>query len=110
LADGIPMRGDVNQDNSIDAADVQSLATAIVNVNAFQQSHPALTPNEVSLILDVDQDGVIDNLDVQSLLSAVASSSTGGGELQAVREPAASALGACGAMIAIVALQRRRRT
>ena len=110
LADGIPMRGDVNQDNSIDAADVQSLASAIVNLNAFQSSHPTLTPNQLSLILDVDQDSVIDNLDVQALLNVVANSSTGGGQLQAVPEPAASALGVFGAVVAIVALQRRHRT
>jgi hypothetical protein len=62
------------------------------------------------LILDVDQDSVIDNLDVQALLNVVANSSTGGGQLQAVPEPAASALGVFGAVVAIVALQRRHRT
>jgi hypothetical protein len=109
LADGIPTRGDVNQDNGINVADVQDLAVALMNLDAFQAAHPTLTPSQVSLILDINQDGSTDNLDLQGLVSLLANSSSGGGQLQAVPEPAASAIAICGALVVIVARQIRRR-
>jgi hypothetical protein len=110
LADGIPTRGDVNLDNSIDVADVQALAGAIMNLDAFQASHPTLTPSQVSLILNINQDSAIDNLDVQALLGLLVGSSAGGGQLEAVPEPTASDIAVCGAVLAIVARQSRRKT
>lgn len=109
LADGIPTRGDVNQNNSINVADVQALAGALVDLGAFQAAHPTLTASQVSLILDINQDGSTDNLDLQELVNLLANSLASGGQLQAVPEPAASAIAICGGLVVIAARQIRRR-
>jgi hypothetical protein len=112
FADGIPTRGDVNLDNSIDIADVQALTAALVNLDAFSAAHPALTADQVSLILNIDQDQgpAINNLDLQAMLNLLANSSSGGGQLHAVPEPAASAIAICGALVVIAARLIRRGT
>src|SRR5262245_52144656 len=75
LADGIPTRGDVNQDNSINVADVRSLMKALADLDAFQATHQMLTPSQISLMLNIDQADGVDNLDVQALLNLLANSS-----------------------------------
>jgi hypothetical protein len=109
LADGIPTRGDVNQDNSIDVADIQSLMSTLADLDAFSAAHPTLTQSQISLMLNVDQQSGVDNHDVQALLNLLANSSAGGGQLQAVPEPTAGALGIWGALIAFIARKRDRR-
>jgi hypothetical protein len=108
LADGIPTRGDVNQDNSINVADVQALSSALINLDAFPASHPMLSQSQISLMLNIDQESGVDNLDIQALLNLLANSATGSGQLQAVPEPAAGAIAICGALI-VVGVRRRCR-
>jgi hypothetical protein len=110
LADGIPTRGDVNQDNNINVADVQSLMHALADLDAFQAAHQMLTQSQISLMLNIDQESGVDNLDVQALLNLLANSSAGGGQLQAVPEPTAIALGICGAVLVIVVGRHHRGT
>jgi len=109
LADAIPTRGDVNQDNNINVADIQSLMNALADLNAFQAAHSMLTQSQISLMLNIDQENGVDNLDVQALLDLLANSTTGGGQLQPVPEPTAGAIAICGAIVVIVARQIRRR-
>jgi len=109
LADGIPTRGDVNQDNSINIMDVQALMNALVDLDKFPAAHPLLTQSQISLMLNIDQAGGVDDLDVQALLNLLANSSTGGGQLEAVPEPTASAIAVCGVAAVLVARQLRRR-
>jgi hypothetical protein len=109
LADGVPTRGDVNQDNSINIADVQSLASALRNLDTFQAAYPALTPSQVSLILDINQDSGINNLDVQALTNLLANSGSGGGQLHAVPEPPANVLSLCAVLAVSIAAWWLRR-
>jgi len=108
LADGILTRGDVNQDSRINAADIQAMMMALLDMNAYLASHPGMTLGQMPLVLDVDQDGSIDNRDTQALLGLLASSAAGSGQLAAVPEPPSLALFLCAAFVR-GALHRPRR-
>ena len=79
------LRGDITQDNHVNASDVTSLLTVLTDINAYKALHPTLDTLEASDTLDVDQDGIVSNADLQGLLNYL---NAGHGSLAAVPEPA----------------------
>ena len=67
------LRGDLNQDNHVNASDVTAMLTALTDINAYKAAHPTLDTFEASDILDVDQDGIVSNADLQGLLTTLKS-------------------------------------
>jgi hypothetical protein len=106
-----PIRGDANQDDLVNAADIQAYLSALTDLTAYQTAHPALADNNDLLgVLDINQDGVINNADIQSLLDQVAALPGGGaGQITAVPEPASSLLCVLG-IAAWLAAERYRRS
>ena len=99
------LRGDLNQDTHVNAADVTAMLTALTDINAYKAAHPTLDTFEASDILDVDQDGIVSNADLQGLLTTLKS---GGGSVAAVPEPPGIVLLATGGLLCLV-VQRARR-
>ena len=83
------LRGDITQDNHVNASDVTSLLTALTDINAYKALHPTLDTLEASDTLDVDQDGIVSNADLQGLLTTLKS---GGRSVAPVPEPASIVL------------------
>jgi len=104
-----PLRGDLNLDFRLDAADVQRMLQALADPSAAAAAlHLSL--GEFNTMADVNQDGVFSNADVQSLLDGIAGTallvlSTA----TAVPEPSGVALGALGLITAIAARRRLGR-
>ena len=103
--------GDVNQDNTVDIADVGAQMTALTLHSTPTQ---AFTDFDVLDVADTYRDTAVNNLDVQSLIVLIANGGTnapGGGSLTAVPEPASLALLAIGGFIGgTIAVRVRRVT
>jgi autotransporter-associated beta strand protein len=95
------LRGDVNQDNHVNASDVSAMLSALTNINAYKAAHPTLDAFEASDMLDVNQDGSVNNADLQSELDLLAHAGAGSSSLvTTVPEPPTSTL----AVLALVAV------
>src|SRR5262249_18334759 len=67
-------RGDLNNNGSFDAGDLDQLLVALTNPTSFEAAWSgaggALQPYELADIADVNQDNVVDNLDIQAEIYA----------------------------------------
>ena len=100
-----PLRGDINQDGSINVADISALTKVLTDENSYQAAH-SFTASDSAFILDVDGDGHITNADLQGLLNFLRSNGGGAGsrDLTPVPEPTGIVLLALGGLI----IARRR--
>ena len=86
-----PLIGDINQDGKTNLADIQALATALVDMHAYATSH-GFTASDVSFILDVNQDGSANNADLQGELALLTHPGTGSSSAAPVPEPSSGML------------------
>jgi autotransporter-associated beta strand protein len=103
-----PLRGDVNQDGFVNAADISALMQALTDQHAYQAAH-SFTASDAAFILDANGDGQVTNADLQNLLGLVQSILGGAGSSghpSTVPEPTGIALLAFGGLI--VAAERIR--
>ena len=100
------LRGDITQDNHVNASDVISLLTALTDVNAYKAAHPTLDALEAADVLDVDQDGIVNNADLQGLLSYL---QAGHGSLAASPEPASFVLLGAGGLLCLMAHRAQQK-
>jgi len=104
--------GDFNHDKVVDTADIQAMLTALTDFNSYQAAHE-LSDDELVLLGDLNGDGLVTNADLQGLINLLANgSSSGGGTLTAVPEPASVAMAILGSLslVASAALVRIRRS
>ncbi|HZZ27613.1 MAG TPA: autotransporter-associated beta strand repeat-containing protein [Pirellulales bacterium] len=88
------LRGDLNQDGHVDAADIPVLEGALTNLAAYEASKPSLDSFDLADVMDINGDGKTTNIDVQALINLLIS---GGGSQSVVPEPASiTLLGLCG--------------
>jgi endonuclease/exonuclease/phosphatase family metal-dependent hydrolase len=66
------LRGDVNLDGSVSAADIKQMLSALSNLNTYQSTH-SLSNSALLAVADVNRDGTINNADLQALLSEITS-------------------------------------
>jgi hypothetical protein len=99
------MRGDVNLDNHVNAADITSMMTALTNTNSYEMLK-GLSDSDLSHIGDVNQDGKFSNADLQALLNDLRN---GGGSISTVPEPASFVLAAVGFLSLLPCVRHRRR-
>jgi hypothetical protein len=100
------LTGDFTQDGVLDAADVQTMLTALVDLSGFKTSH-ALSDFSLMTFGDVNHDGQITNADIQPLLDLLA---VGGGSVAAVPEPTGITLAALCAVALVAIRSNRNRT
>ena len=82
----LPVRGDINRDGHVDAADISALMVALADLPTYQGS---LTSTQLAEIADLNGDGLVTNADLQGLINLLANGGgSGGGSLTAVPEPA----------------------
>ena len=112
----LPTVGDINQDGSINAADVSALMSGLTNISAFQSARVLTSPSglftasDAKFLLDVNGDGVDTNADLQAEISLIATIAAGGtGVINAVPEPASFVLLALGGL-AMAAHRYRRKS
>jgi DNA-binding beta-propeller fold protein YncE len=90
--------GDINQDGSIDVADISALASALSDLSAYQSMHQLTDPQELKDLVDINNDGSVNNLDVQSLINMIANNGANSiGSVTPVPEPTSICLVAMGA-------------
>jgi len=93
------IRGDINLDNHVNAADITSMSAALANSNSYEKLK-GLNDSELSYLGDINQDGKFNNADLQGIINYLKS---GNGSL--VPEPANIVLASAG----LAALLRMRR-
>lgn len=76
------LKGDLNGDGRLTAADVSTMMTALVDLSSYQNNR-GLSTADLATIADVDGDGQITNLDLQALISTMANAQLGGGSSSA---------------------------
>jgi fibronectin-binding autotransporter adhesin len=110
-----PRIGDIDQNGTVDVADVSALGLALTDVRAYQQTYfsTAVDPvNDVKFILDANGDGSNNNLDLQAQINLLANGggfpAPGGGSVTAVPEPTSFVLLGLGGVM--FALRRVRRS
>jgi glucose/arabinose dehydrogenase len=92
------VKGDFNLDGKLTTADVQAMLAALTDINQYE-TNSQLSAAQFNFLADFDGSGTVNNADIQSLLNTL--------KMQAVPEPAAIWLWACG-VIAVVFLARRK--
>jgi probable HAF family extracellular repeat protein len=95
--------GDFNRDGHVNGADISTMLTALVDLNAYKTANGLSDPQLLS-IGDVDTDGTITNADLQGLLNRIKS---GSGSVDTLPEPSSLALGLV-ALCAVWVLHFRR--
>ena len=68
------LRGDVNFDGHVNAADIVAMMSALTNLPQYEATYH-LTPQQAMAVLDIDQDNSITNADLQKLLTVLISGS-----------------------------------
>jgi autotransporter-associated beta strand protein len=96
------VKGDMNRDGHVNAADVTSMLSALTDINKFATTNNRFA-SDVAFVGDLDSDGAFTNLDLQSLLGLLAGG--GGSSVAPVPEPSAIVLFAVGGVM--VAWRRR---
>ena len=113
-AQGSFSRGDINQDHSVDVADVSSLASALSDLSGYQSTHQLTDPQKLKDLTDINNDGRVDNLDIQALINMTANNAASGtGAVAPVPEPASIwliAVGAFGCFAFVAAAKAGKRT
>jgi hypothetical protein len=113
----VPRQGDIDQNGTINATDLDSLMKALAGVPAYKSlltdQNPALTDSDENFVLDVNLDGTVDNADMQAEIFLLANTPVGGAPSPAqspttVPEPSTMVLGTFGAAAMFVAMLRRR--
>jgi len=99
------VHGDFNGDGLVDAADIQSMMTALVNVPKFQTDN-FVSNSDLVTMGNFDNDLTVTNLDLQGLIVYIANGGAGGGAIAPVPEPASAAMLAVGGLI-VFGLWRR---
>ena len=97
------LKGDINHDNHVNAADVTAMLSAITDLNKFASTNN-LFASDVAFLGDVDSDGSFTNADIQSLLTLLVN---GGGSVAAVPEPTSIWLFAVALPGLVLAVARR---
>jgi autotransporter-associated beta strand protein len=117
LGEIMPNVGDVNQDGSINAADISALMSGLTNISAFQTARTATSPSGVftasdaKFLLDVNGDGIDTNTDIQAEISLIATIAAGGtGVTNPVPEPTSFVLLALGGLTMAAIRFRRSKT
>lgn len=100
-----PLLGDLDFNNAVTIADVQTLATALSDLTKYKTDRALATDDALKQRADIDQSGAVDNKDVQALIVQLAN--TGGGSLSAVPEPTSWLLAILGAAGLGLAASRR---
>lgn len=101
--------GDINQDGSVNVADVSALMSAMSDLNGYESMHHITDPQILKDVTDINNDGSVNNLDIQSLISLVANNeSNNQGALTPVPEPTSICLMALG-FVAIHCGSRKER-
>lgn len=91
-------RGDINQDNAVNVADISGLASALSDLSVYETMHQLTDPQKLKDVADVNQDDSVDNLDIQALIIMIANTeSNNAGSMAPVPEPASICLIAIGA-------------
>jgi hypothetical protein len=85
----IRLKGDINLDGHVNAADIVAMMQAFTDLNSYQTTNN-LSPQDVTLVADVNGDGIVNNADLQYLLSRLISG--GGSTSQDENAPAGSAV------------------
>jgi hypothetical protein len=66
------LRGDLNRDGSVTAADIASMLSTLTNRSSYQSSHTisghSFSAADMLAVADINRDGVINNADLQALL------------------------------------------
>jgi hypothetical protein len=66
------LRGDLNHDGSVTAADIALMQSALSDTNAYQSSHTVsghqFSTADMAAVADINRDGAINNADLQALL------------------------------------------
>ena len=72
----LPVRGDINRDGHVDAADISALMVALADLPTYQGS---LTSTQLAEIADLNGDGLVTNADLQGLINLLANGGGSGG-------------------------------
>jgi T5SS/PEP-CTERM-associated repeat protein len=103
------LRGDVNQDDHVDVADVAAMEAALSDLSRYQTTHGSMNGAQLVSIGDLDGDNRVTNADLQSLIDLLAN---GGGigapSSIAVPEPCALVLAMIGLLCCSGRFCRRR--
>jgi hypothetical protein len=101
-------RGDINQDRSVNVADISELTTALSDLSVYQSMHQLTDPQKLKDIADVNHDDGVNNLDIQALIVMIANESNGSGTVALVPEPASICLLVMGAFGTLFARRAAR--
>jgi hypothetical protein len=75
------LRGDFNQDGSVNGADVLQMINALANLSSYESTHTisghSFTNADMLAVADINRDGVINNADLQSLLGLLSDPASG---------------------------------
>ena len=106
----IPL-GDYNFDGSRNKTDIQTLTTALVDLNAFKATSP-LSNSNLLVVGDLNADGKITNADLQSLLTLIKTSGIVGSAavVSPVSEPSSAMLAAAAGMLLGLCMHSRRKS
>ncbi len=106
----IPL-GDYNFDGSRNKTDIQTLSTALVDLNAFKATSP-LSNSNLLVVGDLNADGKITNADLQSLLTLIKTSGIVGSTavVSPVPEPSSAVLAATAGMLLGLCMHSRRKS